>query len=308
MCASDFAPAIASVEEWRTHAAAAADAADLNDPAAAQDHHTRAQLALARAARQFETAGAAQSRDPEILRKYAKVRMQLTDYDLAAETYKRITEIEPRDSGSWLLYGKALSELGSNRANDAVEALNKVIELNPDAATVAAAHNNLGRVYRNERLYTLAKEQFEKAIEADPDLVAAKISLAGEKIRGGNVSEAAADLDQLGQVPQDVAMTIPKVVADALEGFSFYRRAFADTAQNHMAYAKLMFRANRPLNALAPAERSVALDPSNYAAWNFIGDINLQSGNKSRAKEAYQKSLAIRPEQSVTQKALQSIQ
>jgi tetratricopeptide (TPR) repeat protein len=307
VCAPDYVPAIASLDEWKKEAQAAMDLFARKDTAAAQDHQTRAQLALARAARQFESAGAARSSDIEILRKYGEVRMRLQDYDLAADLYKRIASIDPRDSQAWLLYGKALSELGSSRAADAIAALNKTIELNADPTTVAAAYNHLGRVYRNERMFDLAKAQFEKAITADPALASAKIALAAEKIRDGNVTQAAADLDQLGQVPPEVAMSIPKTVADGLEGFSFYRRTFADTAENHMAYAKLMFRANRPMDGLAAAERSASLDPGNYAAWNFIGDINSQTGNTARAREAYQKSLAIKPEQPVTQQALQSL-
>lgn len=295
----------ASVSEYETNMKAASEAAARQDGTAARELEDKAVLALRRAARQYEESGAAGSHSPELLRQYADVQMRLGDYDLCAETLARLTAVLPRDVDARLLLGNALAELGSKRATEAIGAIQDALAMGPEPAKAAAAQMVLGRIYRGESLFELARGAFEKALALDASNVGARIALAAEKLRMGQVAEACADLDQAGsQASPELAGQIPGLVKDALADFRDMRQTFPDTAPNHYAYAKILLRANRVHDALAASERAAVLDGSVFEVWNFIGDVSRITGNVKRAREAYEKSLQLKPGQAATEKSL----
>jgi cytochrome c-type biogenesis protein CcmH/NrfG len=82
---------------------------------------------------------------------------------------------------------------------------------------------------------------------------------------------------------------------------------FEDTAANHAAYAKLLYRAGRITDAVLAARRSVILNEGDYETWNFIAAMQLQVGNLEHAEQAYGHSLTARPDQPEIEKQRRQI-
>ena len=297
----------AAVAQFDAELKIAFDAHAQNDDAAFEQHQKKAQEYLKQGRDLYDKAGAAASDDVEILREYGAVLTKSGDYDLAAEALRRATGLAPDDAGLWRELGRALALMGHGWAREAVQALRKSIEIDPGGAEAAGAYAGLGRVYRQEGLYDLARESFEKALGLDPNCLPAKSGRIGSNVQEGAVREAADDLDKLGALPPEYAAQLPNLLSESLTRFQESRRWFADTAENHIAYAKILFRVGRMGDALEAAERSAKLGPGDYAAWNFIGDLSFQLDRRDRAREAYTRSLELKPDQPMTKERLQSL-
>lgn len=90
--------------------------------------------------------------------------MQSVDYQRAEGLLVSINEREPDHAGVWANLGIVLSHL--EREQDAVQALEQAILLNPD---LAAAHNELGILHRRAGRLAQAKQAYSNALAADPD-------------------------------------------------------------------------------------------------------------------------------------------
>lgn len=301
---ADVSRARAAMAAYATATEASGEAQNRNDTAGFAKHQEAAQAALDEACRQFAAAGADSSDDMEILRDYAKALMLNGDYDLAAAALTRLTENEPDDAEGWFQLGQAFVALGGDRADEAARALRTAFERASEAGMRADVCTVLGRLYVQQGLYALGREQFEKALTLQPGHAGAVIALAGEQVRAGQVTEASAALDGLGMTQAQYGAQIQSAVAQGLQGFADAKRWFSDTGANHTAYARLLFRAGRYPEALDAAERAAVLAPEDYAVLNFIGDLAGQLGKKDRARAAYTRSLEINPDQPRTREGL----
>ncbi len=189
------------------------------------------------------------------------------------------------------------------RAQEALDALRRSLELAPEADT----YFQLGRVYRQEGLYDLASESFGKATERDPAHLGARLAMAALKIQEGRVREGNADLEAIGILPPEYAAEFDLRIKEAVEHLLDARRILPDTPDDDMAYAKVMLRAQRLQEALEAAERCARLAPNDEAALNFIGDVAIPLGLRDRAREAYTRSLELKPDQPRTKERLQAL-
>lgn len=150
-----------------------------------------------------------------------------------------------RESEVWFQKGLELEETGAPVA-DAVNAYQKVLELNPGAA---GALVNLGTIYYRQRKFADAEKYYLAAIEADPGYPLAQFNL-------GNL------YDEQGRF------------AEALD---FYRRALAlnpHYADAHFNLALLCERQNEPLKAVHHWKAYLKLD--NSGQWADIARRQLE--------------------------------
>ncbi|HUW59621.1 MAG TPA: tetratricopeptide repeat protein [Candidatus Bathyarchaeia archaeon] len=293
--------------QYKAEMQVAAEAASKNDGKGAGSHEESARKYLKDACDQFAAADAGKSDDVSVLRDYAGACLKNDDYDLAASAFERATKIEPADASLWASLGYALTELGPTRANAAAAAFHKAVGLNPGTDMVAGAYVGLGEVYRRQSLYGLARESYQNALEVKPEMRAAKLALAAARVRDGEVLEASNDLDALGAMSNEEAGLLGTLLTESLQAFEAARLVFPETHEHHLAYAKLLLRAGKMSLALSAAERAAALGPGDYVTWNMIGSLSRQGGNVKRTKEAYTKSLEIKPDQPRTREALQAL-
>lgn len=301
--ASDFTQARAALAQYRTETAAVDDALSKQDAPAVQQHQTAASDALKRARALYEEAGAAKTHDMQVLREYGEILATVGDYDLAAETWHKIVDATPADASAWKELGRSLSELGHTRAQEALQALRRSLDLAPEADTYFL----LGRLYRREGLCDLASEALGKALEREPAHMGARIAMAALKIQDGHVREANADLDAIGLPPPRYAAEFDQAIKEAVDYLLDARRILPDTPEDALAYAKIMLRAGHLPEALYAAERAARLASNDETIQNFIGDVAVTLNMRDRAREAYNRSLELKPEQPRTKERLQAL-
>lgn len=245
----------------------------------------------------FEGAGAASSRDPEILRAHAKALRVLGDYDLAAEVLQQALRYVPEDAALWTQLGSDLAESGPLVRKDAFKALQKALALDSQSPAAAQTHYALGDLYYRKGLFEFAQEHQEAAVQRDPAHVRARIALAALRIRAGEILEGSRELDALGRSAQPYDIETRILLREALAAFDAARRWFPDTAENHTAYARVLYRAARFPDAILAARRATTINPGDYETWNFVAAIQSQLGNIPQAREAYVNSLEVNPDQ-----------
>ena len=91
-----------------------------------------------------------------------------------------------RESEAWFQRGLELEETGAP-VEQAVEAYQKVLELNPSAA---GALVNLGTIYYRQRRFEQAEEYYRRAIEADPQYPLAQFNLGNLYDEQGRLKDA----------------------------------------------------------------------------------------------------------------------
>lgn len=125
----------------------------------------------------------------------------------------------------------------------------------------------------------------------------ATIGHAALQVRKGEVVNSSQKLDALGVKAQPYDVETRLMLRQALHDFERRGKWFSDTAENHAAYARLLYRAGRLTDAILAARRSVVLDTAQSEIWNFLASMQLQIGNLEQAKQAYEHSLEANPNQ-----------
>ncbi len=259
------------------------------------------------AVRLYQQAGAGTTDDTNLLYEYVGVLERSKDFDLAIEVYRKLSQQAPEDPILYSRLGKTLMTFGEPRRLEAKEAFEQslTIDQNSEAADVAAA--GLGTIYWELGYFDLSESFYQKALVLDPEDLTVRISLAALYARRGVVQQAAKLLDSITSMRGDEVQLLRERLSKALADFDANRVWFPDTAQNHFAYGKLMLRLNRFPEALLVIERALDLDPENYVAWNIVASLTARNGDNESAKRAYQRSLAIKPNQPRTQSALDAL-
>jgi Flp pilus assembly protein TadD len=138
---------------------------------------------------------------------------------------------------------------------------------------------------RGEQLWRLsrfdqARDELEAAVAAaNPELPQARWKLATEYLRRGNARDALALLAPMEQDHPDQF----EVVAGL--GLSFYLQA---------DYAR----------AVGYLERAAAIRPPDTSLWNALGDSYQRLGNTDEARRAFERSLALDPNQDAVSRRL----
>ena len=283
---------------------ALADAYANDDPEAVGRHRAESESYLWEARELFDQADAGSSEQPDVLSDYAQVLNLSREFDLAAVVLKKAVKLKPGDAALWQTLGRSLARLGHPRAREAKRALRKSLALNPTSAIAVNGLRELGKLYHREGLYDFARESYTKALALAPEDEGVQFALATLDVRDGHLRRAADRLEALGGV-----FALEKDALDeSLRDFEAARRWFPDTAEDHVAYAKLLVQANRLRESLLPLERAVRLDPKGYITWNLLGSVSRGLGDLDRAREAFTRSLELNADQPRTKKALDELE
>jgi serine/threonine protein kinase len=99
--------------------------------------------------------------------------MSLWEWSAAEREYKRALELDPNSAITYKMYNLFLSNVG--RHEEALAAIKNALRLDP---LNLKYNDNLGTEYAIGHQYDLAREQFEKTIETDPNYASVRASLA----------------------------------------------------------------------------------------------------------------------------------
>jgi tetratricopeptide (TPR) repeat protein len=295
------------LEQARQEEAAAANAAMQGDQATFQEHASLAAERMAQIQSLFESAATENSENVEDLAAYAEFRKEKGDYDLAERALLRAISLVPEDARLWFALGEVQALLGRDYEDQAVKSLRMAISLDESNELNAKAHAALGALFLQQGLFDFARRELEDAVADDASHVGAHITLASLDVRDGFINKASESLDALGEMSPQHMSLMQRTMDKALLEFEESRRWMADTAENHLAYAKLLVRAGRHAESILPLERTVQLDPDNYVAWNLLGSMYRGFENVEGARSAFTRSLEINPDQPRTRQALDEL-
>ena len=301
--AADTRDGAEKLAQYRSELKKAGEAQARNDLNAAEQNQIAAEGLLQEARKAYDTSNTMRVKDPLVLRDYAEVLRAQNDSDLAARALTRATRLDPENVSLWLALGQVLTDLGHSRSTEAQRVLRHTLELDNKTIASANTHVALGRLYRQEGLYDLARESYAKALERDGANVSAKLGVITLQVREGKIREASESLDAMGALPPEMV----SLLEGALGQFDASQKTFTDDAPSNIAYARLLLRINRIPESLAAAERAARLNPNDYMTWNLLGDLSQGMNNPNRAREAYSRSLQIKPDQARTQERLNAL-
>jgi superkiller protein 3 len=108
-------------------------------------------------------------------------------YEDAEQTWRRVLQIDPNNSGAYNNLGNALRRQG--KLDEAIAAYNRAIELNPE---FAIAHNNLGNALSDQGNLDEAIAAYNRAIELNPESALAYNNLGIALRQQGKLDEAIA--------------------------------------------------------------------------------------------------------------------
>lgn len=251
----------------------------------------------------FERGQALARGDAEALRDYARTLENLGQFDLAVAALEKVVDEQPEDAVLLVALGKAHRRTGEAGYEPSIGVFRRAIQLAPAAQSAVEAWTGLGDVYRELRLYALSREAYEAAVDLNARDAGALFGLAALDIRDGHMVAASRTMEQLGGVPTQAL----SVLQDSLD--DFVRAGFQDrwTAEEHLAYARLLFFTGSADRAVSPVEEALALAPEDADAWRLAGDIYQTTELRRKAIEAYGKSLELDADQPALQQLMNQI-
>ncbi|MCP4641550.1 MAG: tetratricopeptide repeat protein [bacterium] len=305
--ADDLTDARKKLDRAREQLNGASTARARGDAEAMQRYQSEATRLFDEAAVDYEAALTKNPDSAEAACGYAALLIQRGDADLAVEALDRAVVKNPDSGAVWLTLGQAHGAWGPKHAGDAEKALRRAIALEPESKVGKSALATLGAQYWEQGLYAFSRKAFERLLAMEPENTGGRIALAALDFREGNVASAASALDSLKKVSPEQAAIIDRFLNEARTRFEATRRSFPDTAEAHLAYAKLLIRTNQLPQSVAPLQRAVHLDPGNHVTWNLLGSVLGALGKSDKAREAFERSLEITPDQPRTRQALEGL-
>ncbi|MBI1318200.1 MAG: hypothetical protein GC168_04505 [Candidatus Hydrogenedens sp.] len=212
---------------------------------------------------------------------------QRGDWDLAADALAVAVELRPAETSLTVRRAKDLYKSGPAGKPEAFKIADAVLSA---GATDADALFLRGLLYLEQDMPRFAREDFDALLAQDPKSVPARIVLASMEAGEGRIAEAESRLAALGQEAMPYDAETRDLLRRALLRFERDRYTFADTAENHAAYARLLYRAARIPDAILAARRATALAPEDKELWRFLGQMHAQIGQQPQAEEAFRKA------------------
>jgi tetratricopeptide (TPR) repeat protein len=304
----------ASIDEARKHLASYKTViAEMEDARNRQDSATYESLGkksrehLADAGKAFEASNAAGSDDPEVVYNFAEVMKLAGNDDLGAEMVEQALDRGVESPALWRIYGEMCLASGPAHRQEGVDALRKSTELDGTTPASADAWFALGRFYLDSEMPEPAAKAFASALAVDPAHVPSRLGDAAAKVYRGDIAGAGALIEEVGKAAQPYDILLRTMVRAALLDFDRSRRTFTDTVDNHYAFARLTYIAARLPEAVLAAKRAGALAKDRTDILNFLGAIQIQSGDLPGAIEAYEASLRAQPDQAHIQQTLEQM-
>ena len=242
------------------------------DPAYAEAHNNIG-LVLQKSGRLDQSIAAfrrAIDADPEFAGSYSNLAVSLErqgDLVSAEEQFRQALRRDPGNVRVRVNYGGLLYQQG--RLEEAREELQKAVEADPEDAS---AHNNLGAVYGRLGRAAEEIESYRRAIALQADYADAVHNLGFGLLRAGETMEGERQLRQL------IAL-------------------HPDYTPGYLTLARHLLDGGQVAPAIALLKAGMAAIGGDWGLHLLLGEAYLRQGETSRALEAFDASLAIRPDQ-----------
>jgi tetratricopeptide (TPR) repeat protein len=189
-------------------------------------------------------------------------------FDAAADLYRQILEVEPKNFNALHLLG--LTERVSGRLAQAAALMRSALELEPHFAEVA---NNLGNVLQALQDDDAAVRCYRRSLALNPGFAPAMMGLGGMRAaRGG-----------------------PDHWPEAITVLRWAERLHPGVPQTLHDLGLLLRQSERLEEALLCYERSIKLQPEAAGAWMSYGNALVEKGEWGRAAVAFRRGVALLP-------------
>ena len=208
--------------------------------------------------------------------KLSEFQLIVKQYEAAMNTLADIMRIRPGDPEALFMLGMVYRDQG--KTEQAIGAFQSAVERNPDMSEAWVILGDLMDRTNNP----LALQYFDNAIRVDPNNVAALHAKAYYLQNNERMDEAIAIYQQIHKInPQ-------------------YPEAYLNTAILQL-YRDSIDAAMKELNILKE------IDPTNAAAWFYIGKAHQFRKEMTEAKAAYEQALRLDPDYAQAKDALQEM-
>lgn len=187
-------------------------------------------------------------------------------FEAAAKLYREVLGLNPDHLDANYLLGTVYAETG--RASDAEPYLVKAAELDPKSPYIKV---NLGNVYKLQKKYETALEQFRAALALDDNLLPAHFGIATV-------------LEKTGQYTEEMADHVNRALA-----------INPNIPQLHYLVGNVLAKAGMNEEAIRSFKNVVALDPSYRDIHLHIGLCLLNMGNNQDAAASLRKAVKKNP-------------
>jgi len=194
------------------------------------------------------------------------------------------------------LYAEAKSAQNEGRADAAIEKYRAIIALNP---RLAAAHNNLGRLYYQEGRLDEAIRSFQRACELDASLEAPRAQMGLAHFQMGDFAKASAELKaalKLNPVDRNAQLGLARSLVE-LGKLDDAIRLLDQLKQEQPRDVEVLYTLAMAHTKLA--ESSIAeiakVDPGSYLIEVILGKSAEARREYSEAAEHYKKAIARSP-------------
>ena len=227
--------------------------------------------------------------------------------DLAIATYRDALKNNPKneDAKSGLsdaLVAKGIDVAGSANNTAAIVYLDEAIVLDP-ANDVAFA--KLGEIYDAKNDAPKARQNYEKALQINPELAALYVPVGVTYLNGGEIAKAEYSLQNAEKRGVSDAefynlkgMTLYKQNKNS-EALAAFEKALSMDGRNATAryYRAAIFdRMNQPDQSLAAYRETVAIAPEYAPAWFDMGVTQYNKGDYANAEKSYKEAVRIDPD------------
>ncbi len=186
-------------------------------------------------------------------------------YDEAIKSYTDAINQNPQDYGNW--YSRSVANKRAGKMLDAIDDLNKTLELNPEFTDV---YKDLAEIYIQMKNFKGAEEYFNKALKIDP-----KNSYIWSAI--------------------GVSYAMRKQYETSIEYFDKAIKFEPDSAAywtNRAISKRYLGKLDAAVNDL---NKALQLNPKFLLANQHLGDINMQTGKYADAAKAYTRAIDAKP-------------
>ena len=219
------------------------------------------------------------------------------DYPQMESATRALLQLYPESAFGWSVLGTALQVQGK----DALQALQKTVELTPDDAE---AHGSLGNALQSSGQFDAALASYARALQLNPEFVEALSNMGGALQAKGQLEEAAQYYRRALAIRPDYALAHFNLgnTLKAQEQFEAaaisYRNALAlipDDAEVHCNLGNALHGMALYSDAIFSYERALELNPAYVMAHGNIGAALYKLGRFDEAQASYRSALALAP-------------
>ena len=243
---------------------------------------------------------------PKFYYQLANVYIRQNKLDKALQTYKRFEEnfgVDPQ-----IVRQQKRIYLQKNEVEKAADAVRGLIEQNPNQLRY---YRQLAKLYSANDRPEKAKGVYEEMVKLAPDDGQTQMALAQYYSKQGKPEKA---FDNLKKAFEDASLDVDRKVKFMLSNYLQQRlnskqtqqafelgqtlvEAHPESAKAHAAYGDVLYRNDRPTDAMQEYEAALASSKDNFSVWQNLLQIYLQESRYQKLERQSSRALTYFPNQ-----------